>query len=157
MWDTWQGGKKRNFPLLSRMQTKCLDFRDLLPFQHRIIDPWRLEKISKIPTPNPSPPHRAHCPLCPSVPHPHGSGTPPWMVTPPPPWAASHSDFSTIFSGTRLSPGVSSFTSPSSFPCYSFYEAKDTWNISHLLHWCAKSWGKIQLANQFIYSVGFFE
>ena len=32
-------------------------------------------------------PHRAHCPR-PSVPHPHSSGTPPGMVTPPPPWAA---------------------------------------------------------------------
>ena len=42
-----------------------------------------LEETSKIPTSN----HCAHCSL-PSVPHPHSSGTPPRLVTPPPPCAA---------------------------------------------------------------------
>ena len=54
---------------------------------HKTIESFRLEKTSEITQSNPSPPHRAHCPH-PSVPHPHGSGTPPRMVTPPPPWAA---------------------------------------------------------------------
>ena len=41
---------------------------------------FRLEKTSEILKSNPSPPHRAHCPRL-SVPHPHGSGAPPGMVT----------------------------------------------------------------------------
>ena len=36
---------------------------------------------------HPQPPHHVHCPR-PSVPHLHGSGAPPGMVTPPPPCAA---------------------------------------------------------------------
>ena len=53
----------------------------------RITEPFRLEKTTGNPKSNPSPPHHAHC-SHPSVPHPHGSGTPPEMMTPPPPWAA---------------------------------------------------------------------
>ena len=49
---------------------------------HRIVKSFRLEKSSKIPKPKPNPSHHAHCPR-PSVPHLHGSGTPPWTVTPP--------------------------------------------------------------------------
>ena len=52
---------------------------------HRIMEPLWLEKSSEIPKPNSS--NHAHWP-CPSVPHLHGSGTPPWIATPPPPWAA---------------------------------------------------------------------
>ena len=44
------------------------------------IESLRLEKTSHIPRLNPSPPHHAHCPR-PSVPHLHGSGTPPGTVT----------------------------------------------------------------------------
>ena len=51
------------------------------------IESLRLEKTTKIPKSNPSPLYHAHWPH-PSVPHLHGSGTPPGMVTPPPSWAA---------------------------------------------------------------------
>ena len=54
---------------------------------YKIIDSLRLEKTSKITKSNTNPPNHAHWP-CPSVPHLHGSWTPPGTVTPPPPWAA---------------------------------------------------------------------
>jgi len=44
--------------------------------------PRELWVLSKTPKISPNPLHRAHCPR-PSVPHLHGSGTPPGMVTPP--------------------------------------------------------------------------
>ena len=47
---------------------------------HRIAESSRLEKTSQIL--KPTPPHRTYCPH-PSVPHPHGRGTPPGMGTPP--------------------------------------------------------------------------
>ena len=52
--------------------------------EHRIIESLRLEETSKIPKSHPNAPHHAHCPQ-PSEPQPHGSGTPPGTVTPPPP------------------------------------------------------------------------
>ena len=67
--------------------TSQAGYKNTVGDRYRIRESFRLEKTSEIPTSNPSPPHRAHCPR-PSVPHPHGSGTPPWTVTPPPPWAA---------------------------------------------------------------------
>ena len=54
-----------------------------------IMESFRLEKSSKITQPNSSPPHHAHCPR-PSVPHPHGYGTPPGTVTPPLPGQLCH-------------------------------------------------------------------
>ena len=51
---------------------------------HRITEPFRLEKTPEIHKLNP--PQRAHCPH-PSVPHPHSSGAPPGTVTPSPPLA----------------------------------------------------------------------
>ena len=49
------------------------------------IESLRLEKTSKLTQSNQQP--ITPCPL-PSVPHPHGSWTPPGTVTPPPPWAS---------------------------------------------------------------------
>ena len=54
---------------------------------HRIPGSLRLEKTTKITKSNPNPSHHAHWPH-PSVPHLHGSWTPPGTVTPPPSWAA---------------------------------------------------------------------
>ena len=67
----------------------CLLLKTSWNVMQAIIESLRLEETSKIPKSNPSPPHRAHCPR-PSVPHPHGSGTPPGTVTPPLPGQLCH-------------------------------------------------------------------
>jgi len=54
----------------------------------RITESLRLERTSEvIDSHHPPTTNAAHCPR-PSVPHLHGSGTPPGAVTPPHPWAA---------------------------------------------------------------------
>jgi len=53
--------------------------------QDKIIESLRLERLLRSPSPTPTHPTT---PTCPSVPHLHGSGIPPGMVTPPPLWAA---------------------------------------------------------------------
>jgi len=57
----------------------------LKQYRDYLTESFMLEKASQIPKSNPNPP--PSCPL-PAVPHLHGSGTPPEMVTPPHPWAA---------------------------------------------------------------------
>jgi len=51
------------------------------------IESLRLERLLRSLSPATIPSHHAYC-SCPSVPHPHGSWTPPGTVTTPPPWAA---------------------------------------------------------------------
>ena len=97
----WQGGRTEREPVARKgLQQRCrvfcspslelgvllgppltLGLSPLLSWsQHRII------QVGKDLLRSPTPPHRAHCPH-PSGPQPHGYGTPPGLVTPPP-WAA---------------------------------------------------------------------
>ena len=86
-------GRSWGVPSFPRAQREVGERRELWPQGWRAqkgtellrTESLRLEKTSEISKSNPNPPHHAQQPH-PSVPHLHGSGTPPG--TPPPPWAA---------------------------------------------------------------------
>ena len=89
---------------------------------HRIMDSLRLEKTSRSPTH----PHHAHWP-CPSVPHPHISWIPPWMVTPPPPWAACANALPLFWRRNFLEYLSWTFSGAT--------ESYFSWSTGHLEHW----------------------
>jgi len=90
-------GRSWGVPSFPRAQREVGERRELWPQGWRAqkgteqlrTESLRLEKTSEISKSNPNPPHHAQQPH-PSVPHLHGSGTPPGTVTAPLPVQLSH-------------------------------------------------------------------
>ena len=81
----------------------------------------------------------------PSVPHPYSSWTPPWTVTPPPPWAAVPTNASSLF-GEEISPNTQPEYPPvqpeaiTSHPTAVTWEQRPTPSHHHLLSGSCREW-----------------